>query len=264
MVVSKLMKKLVFIMRIPMIIGNWKMNKGPQETTAFVQAIKGKLPIDSEVITVIAAPALDLSTLLTAAKDTSLKVASENSYFEEAGAYTGESSPQVLSEMGVTYGIVGYSERRGFFGENDAEVNRKAKALLRNNMLPILCVGENAKVHSSDAAKDWLVGEIHDDLADLTALQVARMTIAYEPIWAKETQTTVTLSQIQTAAQLIRQTINDLYDATTAQQVHVVYGGSVDEINIRGIMLQEDIDGVLVGTASLDPQTFLQLVHYNL
>ena len=247
-----------------MVIGNWKMNKGPKETQTYMQAIKGNLPAASEVITVIAAPALDLSTLLAAAKDTPLKVASENSYFEEAGAFTGESSPQVLSDMGVTYGIVGYSERRGYFGEDDAQVNRKVQALYRNPLDRVLCVGENNKVHSSNEAKEWLIGEINDDLVGVSADQAAQMTIAYEPIWATETQATVTLTEIQAAAQLIRQAINDRYDATTAQQVHIVYGGLVDETNIRGIMLQNDIDGVLVGKASLDPQMFLKLVHYNL
>lgn len=255
------MKKLVLIMRIPMIVGNWKMNKGPKEAMTFMQAIKGKLPDD--VISVIAAPALDLSTLLTAAQGTPLKIASENSYFEEAGAFMGESSPQVLGDMGVTYGIIGYSQRRGFFGETDAIINRKAKALFRNHMTPILCCGENAKIRTDGKTDEWISGQINDDLTDLTAAQVATMSIVYEPIWATDTGQTVTLPQLQTVAQLIRQTIAGLYGHDVAQQVHILYGGSVDTTNIRGIMAQNDIDGVLIGTASLDPASFLKLVHYN-
>lgn len=170
-------------MRTPIIAGNWKLNKNPQETQAFVDAIKGKLPKSTDVETVIAAPAIDLNALTWFAKDEELKVAAENCYFEDEGAFTGETSPKALSEMGVDYVVIGHSERREYFHETNEDINKKAKAIFRNNMLPIICCGETLEQREAGDAESWVAGQIKAALDGLTAEQVSKSVLAYEPIW---------------------------------------------------------------------------------
>ncbi|TLQ03412.1 triose-phosphate isomerase [Pediococcus stilesii] len=250
-------------MRTPIIAGNWKMNKNPQETQEFLDAVKGKLPDASVVESVIAAPAIDLNALVWFSKDEPLKVAAENSYFEDEGAFTGETSPKALSEMGVNYVVIGHSERRQYFGETDEDINKKAKAIFRNNMTPIICCGETLEQREAGETNEWVAGQITNALKGLTAEQVASSVLAYEPIWAIGTGKTATSDQAQEVCHVIRETVAKLYDQTVADKVRIQYGGSVKPANVAELMGKEDIDGGLVGGASLDPESFLQLVNYQ-
>jgi len=250
-------------MRKPIIAGNWKLNKNPKETAEFVAGIKGKLADATKVEAVIGAPAVDLQTLIDAAKGTDLKVASENNYFEDAGAFTGETSPKVLAEMGVNYGIIGHSERREYFHETDEDINKKAHALFKNGVTPIICCGETLETRKAGKVNEWVSGQIKAALKDLSAAQVAALVIAYEPIWAIGTVETATPEQAQEVCHLIRETVAGLYDQTTAENVRIQYGGSMKPANVKELMAQPDIDGGLVGGASLQPESFLELVHYQ-
>ena len=249
-------------MRTPIIAGNWKMNKNPQETQEFLDAIQGKLP-ESGVESVIGAPAIDLSTLVAGAKDTPLKTAAENSYFEDAGAFTGETSPKALSEMGLDYVIIGHSERRQYFHETDEDINKKALAILKNNLLPIICCGETLEQREAGDTEDWVTGQIEAAVKGISAEDLAKSVIAYEPIWAIGTGKTATSDQAQEVVHVIREKIASLYDADTADKVRILYGGSVKPANVKELMAKEDIDGGLVGGASMDPESFLALVNYQ-
>ncbi|KRN82210.1 triosephosphate isomerase [Pediococcus ethanolidurans] len=251
------------IVRTPIIAGNWKMNKNPKETTEFVNAVKADLPASSKVESVIGAPAVDLQALLDAAKGSELKVAAENCYFEDEGAFTGETSPKVLSEMGVDYVIIGHSERRQYFKETDEDINKKAKAIFANNMLPIICCGETLEQREAGQTNDWVSGQITNALKGLSAEQVASLVIAYEPIWAIGTGKTASSDQAQEVCHVLRETVAKLYDQTTADKVRIQYGGSVKPANVKELMGKDDIDGGLVGGASLVPESFLELVKFN-
>ncbi|MEE6674020.1 triose-phosphate isomerase [Pediococcus acidilactici] len=250
-------------MRTPIIAGNWKMNKNPQETQEFLEGIKGKLPDASVVESVIAAPAIDLNALVCFSKDEQLKTAAENCYFEDEGAFTGETSPKALSEMGVNYVVIGHSERRQYFKETDEDINKKAKAIFKNNMKPIICCGETLEQREAGETNEWVAGQVTNALKDLSAEQVANTVIAYEPIWAIGTGKTASSDQAQEVCHVIRETVAKLYDQTVADKVRIQYGGSVKPANIAELMSKEDIDGGLVGGASLDPESFLQLVNYQ-
>ena len=250
-------------MRTPIIAGNWKMNKNPQETQEFLEGIKGKLPDASVVESVIAAPAIDLNTLVQFSKDEQLKTAAENCYFEDEGAFTGETSPKALSEMGVNYVVIGHSERRQYFKETDEDINKKAKAIFKNNMKPIICCGETLEQREAGETNEWVAGQVTNALKDLSAEQVANTVIAYEPIWAIGTGKTASSDQAQEVCHVIRETVAKLYDQTVADKVRIQYGGSVKPANIAELMSKEDIDGGLVGGASVDPEAFLQLVNYQ-
>lgn len=250
-------------MRTPIIAGNWKMNKNPQETQAFLEAIKGKLPETSVVESVIAAPAIDLNALTWFSKDEPLKTAAENCYFEDEGAFTGETSSKALSEMGLDYVVIGHSERRQYFKETDEDINKKAKAIFRNNMLPIICCGETLEQREAGETNAWVAGQITNALKDLTAEQVASSVLAYEPIWAIGTGKTASSDQAQEVCHVVRETVAKLYNDEVAGKVRIQYGGSVKPANIAELMSKEDIDGGLVGGASMDPESFLQLVNFK-
>ncbi|MGR3741548.1 triose-phosphate isomerase [Companilactobacillus sp. DQM5] len=250
-------------MRTPIIAGNWKMNKNPQETQDFLDSIKGKLPDPSQVESVIAAPAIDLNALVWFSKDEPLKTAAENCYFEDEGAFTGETSPKALSEMGLNYVVIGHSERRDYFHETDEDINKKAKAIFKNNMLPIICCGESLETREAGKEVEWVVGQIKAALNGLTADQVSKSVIAYEPIWAIGTGKTASADQAQEMCHEIREAVKNLYDEQTAENVRIQYGGSVKPANVEELMSKEDIDGGLVGGASMDPESFLQLVNYK-
>ncbi|WP_195701866.1 triose-phosphate isomerase [Companilactobacillus futsaii] len=249
-------------MRTPIIAGNWKMNKNPKETQEFLDGIKGKLP-ESGVETIIGAPAIDLTTLVAGAEGTPLKTAAENSYFEDAGAFTGETSPKALDEMGVDYVIIGHSERRQYFKETDEDINKKAKAILKNNMLPIICCGETLEQREAGKAEDWVTGQIENAVKGISADDLAKSVIAYEPIWAIGTGKTATADQAQEMVHVIREKIASLYDNDTADKVRILYGGSVKPANVKELMAKEDIDGGLVGGASMDPESYIALANFN-
>ncbi|MBD5431436.1 triose-phosphate isomerase [Lactobacillus agrestimuris] len=250
-------------MRTPIIAGNWKLHMNPEQTTEFVNAVKDKLPDSDKVESLICAPAVDLDALRKAAAGSNLHIGAENCYFEDEGAFTGETSPKVLSEMGMNYVIIGHSERREYFHETDEEINKKAKAIFANNMTPILCCGESLETREANKQEEWVVGQIKADVEGLTAEQVSKLVIAYEPIWAIGTGKTASSDQAEEMCKTIRETIKDLYNEETAENVRIQYGGSVKPANVKELMAKPDIDGGLVGGASLVPDSFLALVNYQ-
>ena len=253
---------MIFV-RTPIIAGNWKMNMNPEQTAEFVKAVKDKLPKATEVETVIAAPAVDLPALLENAKGSELKVAAENCYFEDEGAFTGETSPKVLKEMGVDYVIIGHSERRDYFHETDEDINKKAHAIFNNGMTPIVCCGESLETREAGKAEEWVEAQVKAALKDLTAEQVSNLVIAYEPIWAIGTGKTATSDQAEEICAVVRKTVADLYDQDVADKVRIQYGGSVKPANVKELMAKPNIDGGLVGGASLVPESYLELVNFN-
>ena len=247
-------------MRKPIIAGNWKMNKTASEAKAFVQAVKNSLPSNEKVDSVIGSPALFLETLVSEAKGTELQIAAQNCYWENAGAFTGETSPAALADLGVQYVIIGHSERRDYFHETDEEINKKAKAIFANGMTPILCCGESLETYEAGQTAAWIEGQITKGLADLSAEQVSSMVIAYEPIWAIGTGKSADANIADEICGVVRSTVEKLYGSEVAQKVRIQYGGSVKPENIAEYMAKENIDGALVGGASLQPESFLKLL----
>lgn len=232
----------------------------PEQTAEFVKAVKDNLPAASEVEAVIAAPAVDLPALLENAKGSDLKVAAENCYFEDEGAFTGETSPKVLKEMGVDYVVIGHSERRDYFHETDEDINKKAHAIFRNGLTPIICCGESLETREAGKAEEWVANQVTAALKDLSAEQVASLVIAYEPIWAIGTGKSADVNTAEACCKLVRETVKSLYDETTAQAVRIQYGGSVKPTNIKEYMACEDIDGALIGGASLKVESFKEII----
>lgn len=247
-------------MRKPIIAGNWKMNKTASEAKAFAQAVKNSLPSIEKVDSVIGSPALFLETLVSEAKGTELQIAAQNCYWENAGAFTGETSPAALADLGVQYVIIGHSERRDYFHETDEEINKKAKAIFANGMTPILCCGESLETYEAGQTAAWIEGQITKGLADLSAEQVSSMVIAYEPIWAIGTGKSADANIADEICGVVRSTVEKLYGSEVAQKVRIQYGGSVKPENIAEYMAKENVDGALVGGASLQPESFLKLL----
>lgn len=247
-------------MRKPIIAGNWKMNKTASEAKAFVQAVKNSLPSNEKVDSVIGSPALFLETLVSEAKGTELQIAAQNCYWENAGAFTGETSPAALADLGVQYVIIGHSERRDYFHETDEEINKKAKAIFANGMTPILCCGESLETYEAGQTAAWIEDQITKGLADLSAEQVSSMVIAYEPIWAIGTGKSADANIADEICGVVRSTVEKLYGSEVAQKVRIQYGGSVKPENIAEYMAKENVDGALVGGASLQPESFLKLL----
>lgn len=249
--------------RTPIIAGNWKLHMNPEQTTEFVNAVKDKLPDPSKVESLICAPAVDLDALRKAAEGSNLHIGAENCYFEDEGAYTGETSPKVLKEMGMDYVIIGHSERRGYFHETDEDINKKAKAIFANGLKPIICCGESLETREANKQEDWVVAQIKAALDGLTAEQVSSLVIAYEPIWAIGTGKTASSDQAEEMCKTIRETVKDLYNEETAENVRIQYGGSVKPANVKELMAKENIDGALVGGASLKAEDFAALVNHR-
>lgn len=246
--------------RKPFIAGNWKMNKNPEEAKAFVEAVASKLPSSDLVEAGIAAPAVDLTAVLAAAKGSDLKVAAQNTYFENAGAFTGETSPQVLKEIGTDYVVIGHSERRDYFHETDEDINKKAKAIFANGMLPIICCGESLETYEAGKAAEFVGAQVSAALAGLTAEQVASSVIAYEPIWAIGTGKSADAQIADEICGVVRSTVEGIYGKEVSEAVRIQYGGSVKPENIAEYMAKENVDGALVGGASLEADSFLALL----
>ena len=250
-------------MRIPLIAGNWKMNKNPAEADAFMTVVADQVPDPDQVETAIAASAVVLTTMAQNNARDRLRLAAENCYYEDAGAYTGETSPKTLAEMGMRYVIVGHSERRLYFNETDDLINRKVHAVFRNQMTPIVCCDETMGRRESGEKIHWVVSQVTGALKGVSEQQARQLVIAYEPSWAIGSGTSASADQAEEGCYLIRQTVADLYGDPVADDMRVLYGGSVKPDNIAELMTKRDIDGVLAGGASLDAETFLQLTHYQ-
>ncbi len=249
-------------MRIPFIAGNWKMFKTKAEAKAFAEEFKA-LYKDTEVRTAICAPFTQLDTLKEAFAGTTIGVGAQNVHYEDEGAFTGEVSLGMLKEIGVDYCVIGHSERRQYFNETDETCNLKLKKIFADSEItPILCVGENLEQREAGKAAEIVEGQIEADLAGLSAADVAKLVIAYEPIWAIGTGKTATPEQAGEMCTLIREKVQALYDEDTCDQVIIQYGGSVKPENATDIMANGDVDGALVGGASLVPEKFMGIINF--
>ena len=246
--------------RKPIIAGNWKMNKTHTEAAEFVEAVKTQIPSSDLVDSVVGAPALFLETIKKGAEGTDLKVAAQNSYFEDAGAFTGETSPKALAALGVEYVIIGHSERREYFHETDEDINKKAKAIFNNGMTPIICCGETLEQREAGETNEFVAGQVKAALEGLTEEQIASSVIAYEPIWAIGTGKSSSAELANETCGVVRQAVAEVTSDEVAQKVRIQYGGSVKPENIAEYMAQEHIDGALVGGASLEVDSFLALL----
>ena len=247
--------------RRKIVAGNWKMNQTPSQAKALVETLK-PLVDNQDVDVVYCVPAIDLPAVIEAVKGTNVHVGAENMYFEEKGAFTGEIAPDMLTDLGVEYVIIGHSERREYFAETDETVNKKVLKALEHGIKPILCCGESLTQREQGITIDWIRQQIKIALLNVTADQVKDVVIAYEPIWAIGTGKTATSDQAEEVCAAIRQVVKELYSDAVAEEVRIQYGGSVNAGNAAELFAKPDIDGGLVGGASLKPD-FGKIVNYN-
>jgi len=246
--------------RRKIIAGNWKMNKTPSETTAFINELK-PLVAGADADVVCCVPAIDLIPAVEAAKGSNIAIGAENMYYEEKGAFTGEVAPNMLTDAGVSYVILGHSERREYFAETNETVNKKVLKAFEHGLTPIVCCGEALTQREQGITIDWIRQQIKIAFLGVTAEQAKTAVIAYEPIWAIGTGKVATTEQAQEVCKAIRELIGELYDEPTAEAIRIQYGGSVAPANAAELFSQPDIDGGLVGGASLKPD-FAQVVKY--
>ncbi len=253
--------------RKPLISGNWKMHLNHFEAIQTVQKLSYLVPVEvTEAVEVsIHPPFTDLRSVQTliVADELPFQLGAQHCYWDDTGAFTGEVSPAFLAKLDVRYVICGHSERRELFGETDAMVADKATAIRRNGMTPIVCVGETLIEREAGGTEDKVLGQVAAALAGRSSAEVATMVIAYEPIWAIGSGRTATADDAQTVCGAIRTRVAELTDAATAGAVRIQYGGSVKAANIAELMAQDDIDGALVGGASLDPAEFARIIQYR-
>ena len=236
--------------RRKIVAGNWKMNKTPSEAKELCALLKD-LVVNPDVDVVYCVPAIDIVPVVEAVKGTNVAVGAENMYFEESGAFTGEISAAMLKDAGVKYVILGHSERRDYFKEDDVLLNKKVKKAFEAGLTPILCCGESLEQRELGVTMDWIRLQIKSDLAGVTADQVKSMVIAYEPIWAIGTGKTATSDQAEEVCAGIRALIAEIYDQATADAVRIQYGGSMNAGNAAELLAKPNIDGGLIGGASL-------------
>ncbi len=250
--------------RQPIIAGNWKMNKTNTEAEALLKEL---LPLVEDVkdrAVVICPPATALTLAVKKVEPSAnIGVGAQNVHWEESGAYTGELSAAMLKDAGIKYVIVGHSERREYFGDTDETVNKRAKAAVAAGLIPIICVGESLETREANAYKDFVTAQVKKAFADIGSLSAAKCVVAYEPIWAIGTGKTATFEQAQEVCELIRATLGGLYDAEVADAIRILYGGSVKPDTIDGLMEKPDVDGALVGGASLKAQDFSKIVKFG-
>ncbi len=247
--------------RRKIVAGNWKMNLSPAKAVELIATLR-PLVETIEVDVVLCVPAIDIVPAMTATRGTNIEIGAQNMYFENSGAYTGEISPQMLVDAGVKYVILGHSERREYFHETDEELNKKLKKAFEHGLTPILCCGESLEQRQMGITLDWIRMQIKSDLSGIPASDVAKMVIAYEPIWAIGTGETATSAQAEEVCRAIRECIALIYDEDTAESVRIQYGGSVNAGNAAELFAQPDIDGGLVGGASLKAD-FGRIVNYK-
>ena len=238
--------------RKKIIAGNWKMNMTPSQAVALVAELKD-LVVNDAVDVVYCVPAIDIVPVVEAVKGTNVHVGAENFYIVDSGAFTGEISAPMLKDAGVEYVIIGHSERRDIFVENDILINQKVKKAFAAGLTPILCCGESLALRKAGTYKEWIERQITWDLSGVTADQVKKLVIAYEPIWAIGTGETATSDQAEEVCGLIRELIAKLYDQATADEVRIQYGGSMNAGNAAELLSKPNIDGGLIGGASLKP-----------
>lgn len=248
-------------MRKKIIAGNWKMNKTPSEAVALINELK-PLVANEDVDVVFCVPAISIVPAMEAAKGSNINIGAENMYFEESGAYTGEIAPNMLTDVGVKYVIIGHSERREYFAETDATVNKKVLKAFEHGITPIICCGETLEQREQGVAVDFIRQQIKIAFLNVTANQAKEAVIAYEPIWAIGTGKTATSDQAEEICAAIRECIAEVYDDATAAAIRIQYGGSMNAGNAAELLAKPDIDGGLVGGASLKAE-FGKIVNYN-
>jgi triosephosphate isomerase len=248
--------------RRPLIAANWKMHKTTQEAKAFMSAL---LPKISEVKErdVLICPPFPLIYPVDQGRDGSnVLLGAQNMYSEEKGAFTGEVSPLMLKDLNCEFVIIGHSERRWVFGETDEQINKKVISAFEHGLIPVLCVGEKIEEREKDLTDQVILNQMEKNLKDVSEEYVAKMVIAYEPVWAIGTGKSATTKDAREAIALIREFVHSRYGADAAEKVRILYGGSVKPANVKTYMAEEGIDGALVGGASLEADSFAQLVHY--
>jgi len=247
--------------RRKIIAGNWKMNKTPSEAVKLVNELK-PLVATEDADVVFCVPAIDIIPAMEAAKGSNIAIGAENMYYEESGAYTGEIAPAMLTDVGVKYVIIGHSERREYFAETDETVNKKVLKAFEHGITPIICCGESLKQREQGITIDWIRQQIKIAFLNVTAEQAKTAVIAYEPIWAIGTGKVATTEQAQEVCHAIRECIAEIFDKATAEAIRIQYGGSVNASNAAELFAQADIDGGLVGGASLKAD-FGKIVNYK-
>lgn len=247
--------------RKKIIAGNWKMNMTPTEAVALVNQLKPLVASDT-VDVVFCVPSIDIIPAMEAAKGSNIHIGAENMYYEENGAYTGEISPNMLVDAGVKYVIIGHSERREYFAETDETVNKKVLKAIEHNLTPIVCCGESLAQREQGITIEWVRQQIKIAYQNVTAEQAKNTVIAYEPIWAIGTGKVATTEQAQEVCAAIRVCVGEIYDQATAEAIRIQYGGSVSASSAPELFAQADIDGGLVGGASLKPD-FGSIVNYK-
>jgi len=249
-------------MRTPIIAGNWKMNKTPKAAKALIEELK-PLVRDTKTTVVVCVPAVDIAPVAQAARGSGIKVGAQNVHFRECGAYTGELSAEMLREAGASYVIIGHSERRQYFGETDETVNLRVKAAVAGGLIPIICVGENKAQREANYTNALVEYQTLIALEGLTNAQIRKVVIAYEPVWAIGTGLTATDEQANETIGVIRKAIARKYGRGVANAVRIQYGGSMNPRNVKGLMAQEEIDGGLIGGASLKAEDFSKVVNFD-
>ena len=247
--------------RKKIIAGNWKMNMTPSEAVELVNTLKS-LVVTEEADVVFCVPAIDIIPVVEAAKGSNIQVGAENMYFEEKGAYTGEISPNMLTDAGVKYVVLGHSERREYFAETNETVNKKMLKAFEHGLTPIMCCGETLEQREQGVTMDFIRQQVKVGFQNVTADQAKTAVIAYEPIWAIGTGKTATTEQAQEVCKAIRECIAEVYDVATAEAIRIQYGGSVNAATAPELFAQPDIDGGLVGGASLKPD-FGKIVNWK-
>jgi triosephosphate isomerase len=247
--------------RKTIVAGNWKLNKTVGETRQLIRELKNRLAgIDSSATVVVCPPMVALETAVDAARDTGIAVGAQNVYWEASGAFTGEVSPAMLEAVGVEYVLIGHSERRTIFGETDGDVNRKLRAVLRSDLAPVICLGESLGQREAGETEAVVRGQLGAGLEGVAPDHAGRLIIAYEPIWAIGTGKTATPEMANDVHRLIRRTVADMFGGLAADGMSLLYGGSVKPESAGSLMAEGEIDGVLVGGASLDDESFAEIV----
>ena len=247
--------------RKTIIAGNWKMNKTLTDTRAFAEELKPLLGKPKWCEVVLCVPAVNISAALRLFKDTRVAIGAQNMHYEESGAYTGEVSAEMLKDLGVKYVIIGHSERRQYYNETDMTVNKKVLAALEAGLYPIVCVGESLEQRELGVTMELIAYQVKAALANVPAEQMRHIVIAYEPIWAIGTGKTATAEQANEVCEAIRTVIRKLYGARVARAVTIQYGGSMNAKNAAELLAQPDVDGGLIGGASLKPADFMEIVN---
>ncbi len=250
-------------MRKRMIAGNWKMNETYTEGVALAEGLAKELADGTgDVDVVVCPPAVDMKGVAEVIdqQNAPFALGGQNVYWEEKGAYTGETAPNMLTNIGATYCIIGHSERRGYFGETDEDINKKAKALMAHDIVPISCCGEPLEVREAGKHVEFVVDQIKKDTEGLQITDPSKYVVAYEPIWAIGTGKTATADDAQEVCGAIRKTLAEIFGQETADGIRVLYGGSAKPNNVAGFLEKEDVDGALVGGASLKADSFAAMV----